>query len=192
MLAVMLLSALTAIFLGLFGLEDTTAVEGSLPIALINYALLPAVLEELLFRYLPMRLTARYSPRMTVIISALFFALLHCDLFRMPYAFLAGVVFMMLDLACGSVLPSLIIHFLNNAMSVVSSLYFDTPLAMSVYIAVMAALAAASVIFIVLRRREYISFARHILAASEADGEVDASIVAVIAPALVIAIINLL
>ena len=191
LLIIPLLSALTALVLELFGFEDKTVIEESLPVAIVIYALLPAMLEELLFRYLPMRLAARYSPRMTVIISALFFALLHCDLFRMPYAFAAGVIFMMIDLACGSILPSFIIHFINNVLSVISILYLKEPVGEAVLLAVLAVAALISLVFIVKRREEYLLCAKRIFTKRDADAEVDASIAALIVPAAIMTLLNL-
>ena len=95
--------------------------------ALINHALLPAILEEALFRYLPMRMIAPHSPRCAIIISSLFFALVHGNLFQIPYAFIGGIIFMSLNLATGSIIPSLVIHFVNNAMSISMS-FIQIPL----------------------------------------------------------------
>jgi hypothetical protein len=66
-----------------------------------------------------MRLLSEHSRRGTILISAFFFALVHHDLFIIPYAFIAGVIFMTIDIALDSVIPSLIIHFLNNSLSVI-------------------------------------------------------------------------
>ena len=98
--------------------EYEVVLEGGFFEAALRYALLTAVLEELIFRYLPMRLLAHRSPRAALLLSSLFFSLVHCDLFQMPYALFAGAVFMILDLAANSVIPSLVIHFLNNLHTV--------------------------------------------------------------------------
>lgn len=87
-------------------------------LALITHALMPAILEEALFRYLPLRLIAPHSPRAAIIISAFFFSLAHHSLFSIPYALVAGVILMLIDLATDSIIPSVVIHFVNNAVSV--------------------------------------------------------------------------
>lgn len=94
-------------------------------IALIQHALFPAIFEEALFRYLPMRMIAPHSPRCAIIVSSIFFALVHGNLFQIPYAFIGGVIFMSLNLATGSIIPSLVIHFLNNALSISMSFIYD-------------------------------------------------------------------
>lgn len=116
---VIIISYVTSLVIYLIsGRTNSVDVGDSYLLALINHALLPAALEEALFRYVPMRLLAGHSRRVTVLISAFFFALVHHDLFTIPYAFIAGVIFMTVDIALDSVIPSLIIHFINNAISV--------------------------------------------------------------------------
>ena len=106
---VMILSVVTSLLLKLtLGVENNVDLGNSLVVALLYHALLPAVLEEALFRYLPMRMLAGHSKRVTVLLSATLFALVHHSLFSIPYAFLAGMIFMLIDLACDSVIPSVI------------------------------------------------------------------------------------
>ncbi len=125
---VMVISYITSIAIYLaFGQTNSVDLGNSLPLALVNYALLPALLEEMLFRYLPMRMLAPYSKRAAVLVSAFFFALIHSSLFSIPYAFAAGVIFMTVDLMAGSVIPSALIHFVNNAASVLMIFYPNMP-----------------------------------------------------------------
>lgn len=125
---VIILSVLTSLVIYLaFGKTNSVDVGDAFLPAIIRHALIPAVLEELLFRYLPMRLLLPHSGRWTVLISAFFFALIHHDLFVIPYAFAAGVIFMVVDIAIDSVIPSMIIHFINNAISVSLLVFGDNP-----------------------------------------------------------------
>lgn len=125
---VIILSALTSFVIYLvFGRTNNVDVGDAFIPAIIRHALLPAVLEEMLFRYLPMRLLLPHSRRWTVLISAIFFALIHHDLFVIPYAFVAGVIFMVVDIAVDSVIPSMIIHFINNLLSVSLLVFKDNP-----------------------------------------------------------------
>ncbi len=107
-------------------------------LAIFLHALLPAVLEEGLFRFIPISLLGRYSKKYTVFISAALFALMHFDLTALPYAFVAGLVFAYIDIVSGSIIPSLILHFLNNMLSVFytrsggSALFFGIIIALGV------------------------------------------------------------
>ena len=103
-------------------------------LALLTHALAPAILEEALFRYVPMRLLAPYSQRGAIFISAFFFALVHHELFTIPYAFVGGLIFMAIDLATESVIPSIVILFINNALSVSMSFAPYEPIIIFFYI----------------------------------------------------------
>jgi membrane protease YdiL (CAAX protease family) len=140
---------------GLTGATNQVDIGDSLAIAILNHAVLPALLEEMLFRYLPMRLLLRHSPKVCLFVSAFFFALVHHDLFSIPYAFVAGIVFMVVDIMCDSVIPSLIIHFVNNLMSVILMFYSDSGLIKLLCIGAVVLLTLISLVFIVIHRDEY-------------------------------------
>lgn len=148
---ILLAATLISMTLSKLGFENAVTVYPTLTENLLRHALLPAVLEELTFRYLPLRLIARYSRRRAVLLSALLFAFIHCNLFQIPYAFLAGIVLASIDVAYGSILPSVILHLINNTVSVLSLYYgYD-----GVILIVLGALTALSSIFIFTRRKEY-------------------------------------
>jgi sodium transport system permease protein len=138
--------------MNLFGKENVVQLGDSLFIALLLHAVLPAVLEEGLFRYLPMRMLAKDNARVCILISALFFALSHHSLFSIPYAFVAGVAFMTLDIISGSVLPSLVIHLINNALSVIMMFYSVDGNSAILINTLIAILACGSLIYLVMIR----------------------------------------
>ena len=77
---VIIISFVTALIVfAITGKQNAVNVGSSYPLALIKHALLPALLEEMLFRYLPMRLVAPYSKRNAIIISSVVFALIHME-----------------------------------------------------------------------------------------------------------------
>ena len=155
--AIIIVSALTSLLIfATTGKTNEVDVGDNLFFALISHALLPAFLEEMLFRYLPLRLLANHSKRATVLASAFFFALIHHNLFSIPYAFLAGVIFMAVDLAVGSVIPSFIIHFVNNALSVGLLVCADNPaFAPAIYI-ILGVLTAVSLCVVFVKRKVYL------------------------------------
>lgn len=148
-------SAATSALLGLVGAGQSVSLGTSLLDTVIMRAVVPSLMEELLFRYLPMLLLMPYGKRECVLISTLYFALVHCDLFSIPYAMVAGLVFIVLDMATESVLPSVMLHLVNNLLSVLWMYWsMDTRLTI-VYIVGIFALAAVSAVVPILRRREY-------------------------------------
>ena len=116
---VFLASALFSFLFSLVGIESSASLSGSLPYLIFVHALLPAFLEELLFRYIPLSLLSHHSKRSAILFSAILFAFAHCNLIQIPYAFIAGLAFASVDIATGSILPSFILHFLNNLVSVI-------------------------------------------------------------------------
>lgn len=145
------LSLLTSLFMGLFGFENITAFEEPFILAVITHALVPAILEELLFRFAPIKLM-RENRKSALLISSLMFAFAHANLFQIPYAFLAGVIFSALYLMTGSIIPSIILHFLNNLFSLISLYGY---LSLAVYIPLFALL-LISLIVLVKKRACYI------------------------------------
>lgn len=155
-LAVIGLSALTSVIMKVaFGAENTVELGDSILMALILHAALPAVLEEGVFRYLPLRLIGRRAPLLCIGASAYFFALVHHSFFAFAYAALAGALFMLIDLMCESVIPSLVIHFVNNSLSVLWVFYSDNSAFAIIYFVSLSLLAVLSLVFIAVWRKKY-------------------------------------
>ena len=150
---VFMVSFLTSLFMGLFGMETAEVIDTGFFRMLLVHALVPSVTEELVFRLLPMMLILPYSPRCCVIVSSVTFSLCHCDLFKMPYAFAAGFAFMLIDIMAGSVIPSMVLYFVNNAVSV--GWIILAPEYRFIFVLSLVALALISLIFVFVLRREY-------------------------------------
>ena len=158
---------LTSLALGLFGFSSDPVPDTSLLEMLVFSALVPALLEEMLFRYLPMKLILPYSPRWCIILSAAYFALSHNDFFKMPYAFLAGIIFMGIDVMTGSVWPSIIMHFANNVASIIWMRYCTSNRAIWIYILILTTLVVISLVFIIKNRKKYKSLIKEKCRAGE-------------------------
>ena len=114
-------------FLELFGLEITDvgyAVPDSfdtLFLQLINIAVLPALLEEFAFRSVVMQPLRRFGDTFAIVMSAAVFSLMHGNIIQIPFAFIAGIAIGYFVVATGSIWTGVIIHFVNNAYSVILS-----------------------------------------------------------------------
>ena len=148
-------SLLTSLALSAFGISSPDVESTGIARMLLVHAVAPALFEEALFRYIPMKLLLPYSKRSCILYSALFFALIHCSFSKMPYAFVAGVLFMFVDVAFESVWPSVILHFINNTASVILIKYCGDTLSSWIFIGMMLGLTALSVPFIYRHRSEY-------------------------------------
>ena len=145
----LLISYLTTLLLGAFGYENPTVIEESFFPAVLLHALIPAVFEELLFRYVPIKLLGK--SRGAILISSFAFAFAHVNLFMIPYATFAGVVLAFLYVYSGSILPSIILHFMNNLISLISIFgYGGTWLIPAIIV-----LAILSTVFIIIVRKRY-------------------------------------
>ena len=166
--SVMLVSVITSLLVKLVGgKENNVDVGNELIPALISHALVPALFEEVLFRYLPMRMLKNHSGKLVILVSSVFFALIHHSLYSIPYAFVAGVVFMAIDLACDSVIPSFLLHFINNAISVGMLVYKDNPLFAPTILTLVVALALVSLIYIAFNKTKYIDRLAKVLEGEE-------------------------
>ena len=157
LLFIFALAALTALLFSLVGRSDATPLSENAVTNVLLHALLPALFEETLLRYLPLRLLGE-DKRCALVYSALFFSLIHCNLFRIPYAFAAGVLFAAMDLAAGCLLPSLILHFVNNLLSLLWTARGQSPLFVGIFIGTAVALSLLSLLLIWKKRKRY--FAR--------------------------------
>lgn len=102
----------------------------SLGMNLLIFAVLPAILEEMVFRGYVLQSLRSYGDPIAVVISALLFGLMHGNLLQLPFAFLLGLVFGYVVVQTGNIWIAVVVHFLNNAMSVLlqqASFYFPTP-----------------------------------------------------------------
>ena len=147
---------LTSLLLASFGYaSDSVQMRPLFEMILIN-AIAPAFFEEVLFRYIPMKLLMPYSKRWCIIFSSVYFALIHCSLFRLPYALTAGVIFIVVDMMAGSIWPSVILHLINNVLSIIWMKYCIDERSMLIFVLLIALCVLVSLAFVYIWRREYI------------------------------------
>ena len=78
-------------------------------------AVLPAVLEELLFRGMLLNGVKQFGEGIAVLICGGLFALYHQNPAQTLYQFCCGAAFALMAIRAGSVLPTILSHLLNNA-----------------------------------------------------------------------------
>lgn len=121
------INALTLEFLQLLGYtprEDSSylpSLKGGLIIpALIVIAVLPAIFEEFLFRGVISRnVRESVGDVRAILLTGFCFSLFHGSPEQTVYQFISGCAFSFLAIRAGSILPSILIHFLNNAIIIV-------------------------------------------------------------------------
>jgi membrane protease YdiL (CAAX protease family) len=88
---------------------------------IISFIAVPAVCEEFLFRGLILSEYRSLGSVNAVIISALCFAMLHCSIENFPIYFFAGIVLGFVTVVTRSIISSIIIHLISNALSIYGS-----------------------------------------------------------------------
>lgn len=118
-------------FFKLFGYEESNTMQAleiyistmsgwELIPALIIIALIPATMEELLFRGLILKnCEASAGTIASVLLSGFAFSLFHGSPEQTVYQFVLGCLFAFVAVKSGSILPAILMHFINNALVVI-------------------------------------------------------------------------
>jgi len=117
----LVLSALAA-FLSSAGADSSEDItKYPIWLAMIAFAIVPAVVEEYVFRGLILGAYMNVDTKAAVFISSLFFALLHFSLGSVLYGFFYGCVFALIRIATGNMVYSMAMHLIFNAINVAVS-----------------------------------------------------------------------
>lgn len=84
---------------------------------LISMVLLPAFVEEIVFRGIVMQSLRRFGDLFALVTSALVFGIFHLNPIQMPYAFIVGLFMGYFVMRSGSLWAGVLIHFFNNAVA---------------------------------------------------------------------------
>ncbi|HHU78491.1 MAG: CPBP family intramembrane glutamic endopeptidase [Caldicoprobacterales bacterium] len=120
---IVFINLLWLIFLSRFGTPQQTAIP---PIesgrhylmAIGVIAVMPAVLEEILFRGVIQRGYERYGRLTSILLTGVLFAFLHVSIVSIPAIILLGILLCYVAYRANSIWVSMIFHFTNNAIAV--------------------------------------------------------------------------
>ena len=118
-LIMMLIEMLTHRSLDLPESEMTGA--HSVILSFILTGLIPAFVEELLFRGVFLRNLLPYGKTTAIVVSSLMFAMMHQNFYQFFYTFVGGMAFGYLFIRTGSIWYSVLAHMINNTLSVLTS-----------------------------------------------------------------------
>lgn len=109
----------------LFGIENnidfsssTSSIFGNI-LYIISTAVVPALAEEFAFRGIVMGSLRKYGDVFAIIVSSVMFGAMHGNIVQIPFAFVLGLIFAYVDCKTNSIVPSIIIHFINNFYAVI-------------------------------------------------------------------------
>lgn len=120
-----LIGAISAITSNISGNTASNAIsrvmDNPLWLNLLLLAVLPALVEEYVFRGLIFLGYKKRNPLKAVLLSAVLFGFMHLNINQFSYAFVLGIVLALLVYATGSIIPGILVHFTINGYSVVVS-----------------------------------------------------------------------
>ena len=93
---------------------------------ILAYAALPAFCEEFVFRGLLISEYEKRSSTSAIVLSSVFFALLHFDITRFPTYFFAGILLSLTLYASRSLIAVTVIHFCHNIVGLFGRPYLQT------------------------------------------------------------------
>lgn len=152
-----------------FGLQNSVSMseDVSNPLEIVLYiistAIVPAFAEEFAFRGILMGTLRKFGDSFAIITSAIIFGAMHGNIAQIPFAFILGLVLAYVACKTNSILPSIIIHFLNNFYAVMldilqSTKIFSDRIFMTIYfilIAVFCILGLVSFFYLNKKNKNY-------------------------------------
>lgn len=142
-------------FVEKYGAEPMAAPESPLGIALfyVQVAIIPALLEEWAFRGVILKNLLPYSKGGAIIISSLLFGIAHFDLPRIIFATFFGMILAICYEYTRSLFLTIIIHFINNFVSVTATVFMENMLIVMLLGFMMIALMICAIIAFVYYRK---------------------------------------
>ncbi|MEE0945803.1 MAG: type II CAAX endopeptidase family protein [Acutalibacteraceae bacterium] len=99
-------------------MENPTNLFGVI-LVFISTAITPALVEEFAIRGAVMGNLRKYGDGFAIITSAFIFGIMHGNFVQIPFAFIMGLFFGFAVIKTGTIWTAIIIHFINNFISVV-------------------------------------------------------------------------
>lgn len=108
-------------------IRDISPIDGvEFAVFFVSVCVFGPVFEEFIFRYLLIKPLRKHGDLFAVIISSLFFAISHGNLYQFAYVLAGGFFYAALAVRSGSLIPSIAVHILNNVIVTLGS-YSQSP-----------------------------------------------------------------
>ncbi len=99
-----------------FPYDNNTA---SIIMYIISLSIIPPLVEEFAYRGIVLGSLRQYGDGFAILVSSVLFGLMHANFLQTPCTFIAGLILGFLTVRLNSILPAMIIHFLNNFSAVI-------------------------------------------------------------------------
>lgn len=88
---------------------------------IVAVAVVPGIIEEYAMRGTVLQPLKKYGPKFAIFATACVFGFMHGNLIQAPFALMVGIVLAYITIKTESIIPAMLIHFANNANSVVTN-----------------------------------------------------------------------
>ncbi len=105
-----------------FGELELPDSVGGIILWIVTISVVPAVVEEFGMRVITLGMLRRFGDSFAILASGLIFGIIHGNAVQIPFAFVLGIFFAYITVVTGSVIPAVIIHFINNFYSCISEI----------------------------------------------------------------------
>ena len=146
--SVSLLASVLTHLAELAGIDASLKLPSDLTSLFLTAAILPAVVEEILCRYLCFLPFSDRRKVAAIWISSVIFALLHVNLVQIPYALFAGLMLGALFALTDSILIPILFHLTNNLVSILFVILGENSFGANLLEGSLLALAAISIPFL--------------------------------------------
>lgn len=90
-------------------------------ILIVSTAIVPGIIEELSLRCFSMGILLKHGKGFAIFAVSIVFGLLHGNIIQFVFAFLVGIVLAYITVQSNSVIPAMVVHGLNNGVSVLQT-----------------------------------------------------------------------
>lgn len=131
------------------------------PTTIIGAVIVAPIAEEIIFRGMITKLLLdEYRPAKAILISALIFGIIHFNPAQIPGAIVLGALFGWLYYKTGSIIPGIILHFINNAAAVVGAIYLGEEWELNNNVLALSLLAISVIALPLVFKRARLAFVR--------------------------------
>jgi len=100
--------------------ESKTAPE--ILLCIVAVAIVPAFAEELAFRGVFMNILRPWGDAVAIVVSSVMFGAMHGNTTQIIFAFTLGLIFGFVDCKTNSIVPSVVLHFVNNFYAIITDI----------------------------------------------------------------------
>jgi membrane protease YdiL (CAAX protease family) len=137
----------------------STSDPNLLILGIVNLCLFAPILEEILFRGFISKSLLPYGSAFAIVSSAILFGIMHGNLVQAIPTILLGLVLGYIRVQANSVIPTILIHSVNNILAVISMLLPENNVTVAISVTITFLLIAAAVVLLVINRKQ-LTFAK--------------------------------